>query len=393
MRKPALIVAVLAALLLAFGVGYAVYPLLNTATPALAPTRAERELGLFWEVQELLERDFLGDRPDDTARLYGAVHGMVASFGDPYTFFVEPEERIRERETIQGVYGGIGALIEGSEAGYLLRPIPGAPAALAGVQSGDLLLQVDDTPITLEMDVAALVELVRGPIGSEVTLHLGRGGQELTLTIVRGELVEPSVQARLLDDKPETANIGYIHLSLFTERSEAEMEEALQTLTEGGADRLLLDLRGNPGGLVESAVAVADLFLDGGLILTEERADGSNPVHEAAAGGPGEALPLVVLVDSASASASEIVAGALQDHGRARLVGETTFGKGSVQLIHDLSDGSSLHVTNARWLTPAGRVISAVGLTPDRFLAEGDDALAVAAALVQSAAVAENTQP
>lgn len=392
-RRSALVAAVLAALLLAFGAGYAVYPLLNTAPPAPLPARAERDLGLYWEVQDLLERDFLGERPDATAKLYGAVQGMVAAFGDPYTYFLQPEERAQEQDAFRGVYGGIGALIESTELGHTLRPQPGSPAELAGVQSGDLLVQVDGHPITPEMDAAAVVALVRGSAGSQVTLRLLRGSRELELTITRAELENPSVQARLLNDRPETANIGYIQLSLFTERSAAEMEDALRTLAEGRADRILLDLRGNPGGLVDSAVAVADLFLTEGRILTEERADGSTRSYDATPGGPGADLPLIILVDGASASSSEIVAGALQDHGRARLVGDTTFGKGSVQLVHELSDGSSLHVTNARWLTPAGHVISEVGLTPDRPLQEGDDALAVAAALVQAAAVAENTQP
>jgi carboxyl-terminal processing protease len=196
--------------------------------------------------------------------------------------------------------------------------------------------------------------------------------------------VTPSVEWRLLDDDPATADIGYLRQTIFSERSAAEMEEALAELRAAGATRFIWDLRGNPGGLLDAAVRQADMWLEQGLIVREEKAGGITNSFEATSGDLTEGAPLLVLVDGASASASEIVAGALQVHGRAQLVGAQTFGKGSVQLIHELGDQSSLHVTNGQWLTPAGQQISGQGLTPDIAVAEGEDALPAAIAALQS---------
>lgn len=235
------------------------------------------------------------------------------------------------------------------------------------------------------MNVDDLVTLVRGPVDSEVVLVVrridGDESNEMTFRIVRAEIELPSVEWRLLDDDPQTADIGYLRLTTFTERSGGEMRNAIQELMEGGALRFLLDLRGNPGGLVNSAVEIADLWLDGGVVLIEERADGSQTKLEANADPLAGDAPLVVVVDGGSASASEILAGALRDNGRARLVGEKTFGKGSVQLIHELSDRSSLHVTNAQWFTPNHHQITGQGLAPDVLVEAGVDPLPEAIAL------------
>lgn len=386
--------AAMSMVVLAFVAGYAAYPLLHpAAAPVLGAAPQTNGLTNFWQVWDLLDRDFYGDKPDAQARTYGAIAGMVERFGDPYTFFVEPQPRELERDQLAGKFGGIGATLEQTETGWLLHPLPDQPAAQAGVVDGDLMLAVDATPITTTMTSDAIVTLVRGEPGTQVTLRIARtpagGGaaEELTFTITRAEIVTPSIEWRLLDDDPQTADIGYLHHMIFSERSAAEMRQAIEELQAAGATRFIWDLRGNPGGLLDSAVEMADFWLDDGVILTEAKADGTRKEFTATPGQLAAAAPLVILVDGASASASEIVAGALRDHARARLVGSQTYGKGSVQLIHELGDSSSLHVTNAEWLTPGGQQISGQGLTPDVPVAEGEDALIAAIAALPVASV------
>ena len=391
-------------LLLTFALGYASYPRLNGApvVPNAGSEETRPDLALFWEAWSLLDRDFFGESPPATEQLYGAIEGLTASFDDPYTLFVEPAPRQLERDDLRGRFGGIGANIETTEAGYRLLPLPEQPADQAGVQAGDWLVAVDGEPISLAVALETVVSLVRGEPGTSVTLDVLRsesteaGASEIPLDaealrfeITRAEIELPSVDWQLLDwdelravDGAQAAEIpaadlptvGYIRHSLFSERSAAEMRLALDELQAAGAERFLLDLRGNPGGLVDTAVAVADLWLDDGVILYEMQADGERETFGATAGTLTNA-PLVVLVDGATASASEIVAGALQDRGRAVLVGEQTFGKGSVQLIYELADGSSLHITNAQWLTPNEQPIQGQGLTPDELIQPGEDAL------------------
>ena len=386
---------------LSFGVGYISYPLLHgtpqaATSPAADLLREEQdvaqEMGAYWDAWKILDRDFFGGKPDSTTRTYGAIRGMVESFNDPYTYFVEPQPRELERDELAGRFGGIGANIEVTTTGYLLFPIQGMPAAQAGVMDGDLLLLVDDHEITSAMSLDEISTLVRGPIDSVVTLVVrrtpadGEDVQELTFPITRAEMQTPSVQWRILHDTA-SGTVGYIVHTLFTERSAEEMNQALTELKAQGATRYILDLRGNRGGLVSTAVAIADMWLDEGVIYVEQKADGTESVQNATEGMV-VAAPLVVIVDGGSASAAEIVAGALQDHGRATLVGEKTFGKGSVQLIHELSDKSSLHVTNAHWLTPNRRPISGNGLEPDVPIVAGSDPLPQAIAVVEAETIA-----
>jgi carboxyl-terminal processing protease len=377
--------------LLFFGAGYGIYPLLNPSTlarglEAATLSQDPANLQVFWEVWHLLERDFYGEKPDPTKRVYGAVHGLAQAFQDPFTLFVEPQPREIEADDLRGSFGGIGASIELTEAGYVLHPLRDQPAAAAGVLEGDLLLQVDDQLISKEMTSEQVVTLVRGPVGTEVALLVQRASanevSELTFRILRVEIQTPSLEWRLLADDPQSAHVGYIRHTIFSERSAAEMRTALQDLIHQGADRIIWDLRGNPGGLVDAAVQMADMWIDEGIILIEKHADGTEKSFTAQSGGEAGQLPLVLLVDGASASASEIVAGALQDHKRAKLVGEKTYGKGSVQLVYELTDKSSLHVTNAQWFTPNRNQISGHGLQPDVVIEPGSDPLPQAIAVV-----------
>jgi carboxyl-terminal processing protease len=343
---------------------------------------------LFRQVWQLLEQDFYSDDPSLTQRTYASVRGLTESYGDSYTRFLEPQPRELERDQLRGRFGGIGAWIDSDAEGYSLRPMPGQPAEQAGVQAGDRLVRIDETEISAGMSVDTITALIRGPVDTEVCLGLLRGtqGESLRICVVRMEIETPSVEWRLLEDGAGNPSIGYLKQTVFSERSVAEMETGLEQLTADGATRFVLDLRGNPGGLVTAAVGVASIWLDGGPVFFEDKADGTEESYVAEAGDLSQGAPLVVIVDGGSASASEIVAGALQDRDRALLVGERTFGKGSVQLVHDLVDGSSLHVTSAHWFTPKRNAIEGVGLTPDVVIEPGSDPLPRAIELVSGIA-------
>ncbi len=327
---------------------------------------SDADYSLLWQVRDLLSTRFLGDMPDAQAQLFGAVRGLVGAYQDPYTVFVEPAPRRIERDEIRGHFGGIGATMGRNEGGDLvLTLMRDRPAARAGVKDGDILLAVDGKPITRQMSVQDVVGLVRGDEGTKVVLTLKRAdtASPLDITVVRERIETPSVEWRVLS---EADHIGYVKISLFGERTTQELETGLAELSAKGVDKLALDLRGNGGGLVDTAVDVTSRFLADGTVLYETKRDGQEryyPVKRVTS--PAHKWPLVILVDAGTASASEIVAGALRDAQRAVLIGEKTYGKGSVQEVHELPGGTSLHVTVARWLTPARHQIDKVGLAPD----------------------------
>lgn len=364
MRRFVQIISVLIVALspvLTFAAGFAVHWYLTRDQLAVEVN----EFKVFWEAWHLLDHTFLGEAPSSRERTYGAIHGLVSAYEDPYTVFVEPQPRQREREELRGEFGGIGAWVTREPDGsYSLRPMPDLPAATAGVREGDLLIAVDGQPITAEMSQDEVINLIRGPVGTTVRIEVRRSGvsEPLVFTIKRQRIETPSVQWRMLDDPPQA---GYIQITIFTERTAREMAEALRDLKGQGMQKLVLDLRHNGGGLLDAAIDVSSIFLRDGVVLHEQKAGGaekSYPVRRQPVTFDG---PVMILVDNATASASEIVAGALQDYGRGILLGQKTFGKGSVQLVHDLSDGSSLHITAARWLTPQRRRIDQEGLQPD----------------------------
>ena len=330
------------------------------------PTSEEAaQFSLFWEAWHIVEDKFYGDIPEDPIPVYGAIRGALTTLEDPYTVFVEPQPRALEKAELEGQFGGIGAYVTRGPAGeVVLTPMVDSPAERAGVQEGDVVVQVDDTPITPDMTTDEVVLLIRGEVDTQVTLTLQRAGvtEPIVVTITRQIIETPSVEWRVLEQDP---SIGYIRIRLFTERTGRELERAIQDLREAGATRLILDLRDNGGGLLDAAVDVASQFLRDGVVLYEDRRDEGEKSYPVKKGGLALDLPLAVLVNGGTASASEIVAGALQDYGRGPLIGEKTFGKGSVQLVYDLSDQSSLHVTVARWLTPNRHRIDGQGLVPD----------------------------
>ena len=322
-----------------------------------------RPLPVFWEAWDLVEESFYGEVPSPRERTYGAIRGMLTLLEDPYTIFLEPQPSVLERDRLAGAYGGIGAdLWRNLDGEMVLSPYPDSPAEAAGVMSGDVLLAIDGQALT-EATVDDIRSLLRGEVGTEVSLTLSRPpAPPFDLTVARAQIRIPSVTYRILEQDP---SIGYVHITGFTERTPEETEAAIESLLSAGGASLILDLRDNGGGLLSPAVDVASLLLDGGVVLYESRRGDDQSTLRARSGGVAADMPLVVLVNRSTASAAEIVAGAIQARDRGTMIGVPTYGKGSVQLIYSLSDGSALHVTSAVWLLPNRQPIGADGLEPD----------------------------
>jgi carboxyl-terminal processing protease len=349
----------------AFGAGYLTRELVN-GRGGSSLAHADQDLSIYYEAWNLIEENFLGEIPAPQDVAYGAIRGSLFALDDPYTVFIEPAAREVERERLQGTFGGIGAYISRAEetGDVVLEPIPGNPAEAAGVLPGDVLLAVDGVPITAEMTVPEIIDRVKGEKGTAVVLTIRRIGavETVDISVIRDDILLPSVVYRLTD---QDNSIGYIQLSRFSGESSNEVGAAIQDLQAQGATRFILDLRQNGGGLRDAAVDVVDHFLSEGPVLYLQSQNDGERVFSATEETIAPTEPLVVLIDGGTASASEIVAGALKDRGRASLIGSKTFGKGSVQLVFDLSDGSSVHVTSARWLTPNRHQIDQSGLEPD----------------------------
>ncbi len=321
------------------------------------------DLSLLFEVWEIIDRDFDGDLPSVQSLNYALINAALESLGDDYTTFARPEVAARFREDMNGTFEGIGAFVRENEDGFveIVRPMDNRPADLAGIKAGDLIIEVDGENI-VGQSLDEVISKVRGPRDTQVTLGILRGENPalLQITITRARIEIPTVEYRMLEDE-----IGYIQLTSFNAIATDRLTEAMEALIDDGATGIILDLRDNPGGFLDTAVDIADLYLPESVILYEKNASGLDQTFRAQDGEIGEEIPLVVLVNAGSASASELVAGALRDNGRATLVGEKTFGKGSVQQLRNLSDGSELRVTIARWFTPNNVNISKEGITPD----------------------------
>jgi carboxyl-terminal processing protease len=338
----------------------------SDAEPTLEPAEAvlgdKEALQILEEVWDLIDAEFFGELPPPEERVYGAIRGMLNTLDDDYTSFSEPSIAEIRRTDASGSFEGIGAFVTMNEEDILeiVQTFKGSPAENAGLQPGDQVLAVDGESI-VGYGIYEAITLIRGPEGTEVVLTITRADEgPFDVKMIRARLDIPIVESEILED-----NIGYVSLFEFSSQATSRLEKAIEELFEQGATSLILDLRGNPGGFLEQAVQVSDLFLDEGLILIERRSDGEDLEFRSTDDGVAQTVPLVVLVNGGSASASEIVAGAIKDRGRGTLVGETTFGKGSVQLLHTLSDGAELRVTVARWFTPNDHALHGEGLTPD----------------------------
>lgn len=332
------------------------------------------EFKVFWEVWGHVERSFYGgDLPTDQELSYGAIRGMLRALDDPFTYFIEPSDHEMEEAQLEGRHGGIGAEYVMAD-GYLVvvAVLADSPAERAGLLTGDVIVSVDGIDVLGLSQNEAILLIRDKPVGTEAELSVLREGEYdlLTIRAIREEVEVPTVVWELKDDQT-----GYVRISFFGSRTSGELERALQELKAAGATSLVLDLRDNPGGMVAAAVDVAGQFIDTGVIFYERDSEGQDKVFNAKRGGSALDLPLAVLVNRGTASAAEIVGGALQDHERGVLVGERTFGKGSLQSIRELSDNSSIHVTIAHWLTPDRHEIQDAGLAPDMEVTSSQEAL------------------
>jgi len=357
-----LVLVLLATIGLSFGAGYAWGTRSAPVTETGLDTAAEA-----WNIifQDYVERD----RLDAAALSQGAIEGMVAALDDPYTSYLDPESYQLGMADLEGKFEGIGAQVAMREGQLVIvAPIAGSPAAQAGIRAGDVLLEIDGRP-TSEMSLAEAVLTIRGPKGVPVRLLVLHEGESeaVEIEIIRAEIELPSVYFEMKGD------IAYVKITYFSETTAGELSRVLEDVS--GARGIILDLRSNPGGLLDTVVEVAGCFLEEGTTVV--RVVDNEGTQTSMAVRPGRVvteLPLVVLVDGYSASGSEVLAGALRDNNRAVVAGSQTFGKGSVNIMRRLGDGSGLYITTARWLTPAGCLIEGEGLEPDYGL-EGEDAI------------------
>lgn len=325
-----------------------------------APDDLEEDFAVFWDTWRIVENDFFGET-DRQVMIQGAIKGMVGALDDPYTQYIDPQQNEIMRENDSGGFEGIGATVDMIDGRLtVVSPLRDSPADRAGLRAGDVILAVDGRPVE-GLELIEAVSLVRGPKDSTVTLTIEREdvAEPITLSIVRASIPLITVESRMLADR-----VGYLALHSFGSQTVEELDQNLEKLERQGARALILDLRGNPGGFLDAAVETVSRFVESGPVLWWQNADGSSYPIDAKSRRTFQ-WPMVVLIDRGSASASEIVAGALQDTGRAPLIGEQSFGKGSVQNVHQLRDGGSVRVTTAHWLTPDQHEINGVGLMPD----------------------------
>ncbi|MBI4099069.1 S41 family peptidase [Candidatus Parcubacteria bacterium] len=325
---------------------------------------AEVDASILWDAWRLVEARYADRKDIDRQKLlYGAVRGLVKSLGDPYTVFFDPPEAKQFSDEVKGSFEGIGAEI-GIRDGVLkvIAPLEGSPAQRAGLLPGDTVQKIDGVT-TMDVSLDEAVRKIRGPKDTTVTLTIGREGNEepREVAVVREQIVVPNLAWRTVDP-----GIAYVQLFHFTEQTDADFRKIANELLKADTQRIVLDLRSNPGGLLEVAQSIAGWFLErGALVVTEDFGNGKQNYYRAQGPGKLRALPVVVLVNEGSASASEILAGALRDNRGAKLIGAKTFGKGSVQQLEQLRDGSSIKITVAKWLTPQGQNLNNSGLEPD----------------------------
>nr|AQS30082.1 hypothetical protein [uncultured bacterium] len=324
----------------------------------------ETDLNLLWTVTDLVNEKYLG-QTNYQEMLYGAIRGAVEGLNDPYSVFTSPTENSAFFQTLDGVYEGVGVEINVIE-GHLIviTPVKGSPAERAGLLPKDEILAIDNESV-VGMTFGDAINKMKGLAGTTVKLTVGREGLSNSLEI---EITRETVRSKSVTVDIDADKIATINIARFASDTEAGFKSAVNSVIAGGAVGLVLDMRNNPGGFLDVGVKVANEFLASGMIVEERFKDGKTTPFSADGSGRLTKLPVVVLVNEGSASAAEIVAGALQDSQRAKIVGEQTYGKGSVQEVDAFPDGSALRLTVAKWYTPKGRSISDEGIKPDKVL-------------------------
>ena len=337
----------------------------ETGSGDLTDPATQVNLNLLWKVWDLLLDNYIDPSALNTDKmLYGAISGLVEGIGDPYSMFMTPKENTDFRESLDGILQGIGAeLMQREGSIVIVAPLRGSPAEKAGLQPGDIILSVNgESPGNSLTDA---VKKIRGPKGSQVTLLIAREGtpEPFEVTITRDEITVPSVESAIRET--DEGSVLVITVNQFGDQTVTEVESMLNDYDDGNLLGIIIDVRYNGGGYLDRAVELVSLFLAEGKVVSVERRDGDAVEHFASGRPVDTDTPIVVLINEGTASASEIFAGALQDHDRATIIGKQSFGKGTVQEIYDLQDGASVRITVAHWITPGGRNLSKEGVTPD----------------------------
>lgn len=343
------------------------------------PKNINVDFKLFWDTWDLLSRTYLDKKSLDPQKLfYGAISGMVQAVGDPYTVFLPPDQQKSTKEELGGSFEGVGIQLGFNKDTpprlVVITPLDGTPAKQAGIKPQDLILKIDERE-TVGMNLPEAVRLIRGPKGSRIALTIFRptDTDSKTYTLTRDTIIVKSVEASF-KQTTNNKNIAVIRLSRFGERTKDEWSQAVSEVAGKNPDGLVLDVRNNPGGYLEGAVFICSEFLEGGDVVLQQNNEGEKTAFKVNRTGKLTKIPMVVLINKGSASASEIVAGALQDRKRAKLVGEKSFGKGTIQEAQDLGEGTGIHITVAKWLTPNGRWVNdSGGLEPDVKIELGKD--------------------
>ncbi|HJS30117.1 MAG TPA: S41 family peptidase [Anaerolineales bacterium] len=357
----------LVCLVLAFATGFLVNDLVGARSG---------DFPLFLQAYEIIKNHGFSELPEPPSIEYGMIRGMIEAYGDPHTSFLEPVQHELETNDLQGSFGGIGVRLVTEESGILLLyPFRDGPAALAGVLDADQLISVEGLTIGPDTPIGDITAAIRGPVGEpvDITVHRQPGPEEMSFSIERESVPLPSVTWHL---SSIDSRVGVLEVNLLAASTKDEILEAVEDLKSRGATHFVLDLRDNNGGLLDAGIDAARLFLESGLVIEQQFRGEEVDQHRVERPGPLSDLPLVLLINQNTASAAEILAGALQNQGRAELIGQPSFGKDSIQLVFDLTDGSSVHVTSARWWLPGSeRLVSEGGLQPDLVVPPSEEGL------------------